>query len=680
MGFKSNQINYIIETLLRIDPSLKKDDLLYDKVESIVKEKIKDPTVILDNNVINENHEISLIKLCNWIDNKIPVVSGNATFYCQPTELLSPTANMLRSLKKGRKSVKKEMFKYKEGSDKYKILDLDQMNKKVIMNAEYGGSGAPTAAFYTKYSPAATTLMAQSIITIMASFFESFIGDNQKFYHIDECFDWMNTVIEKDEKIPTWVKNHTSEELYKRLLKHFMIINIDEMKILKMYIDNLNQQEIDYLYYANNLNEFIYDHQKIQNIIFNILNKLPRYSAVLDDVPSEFKDKFSSADVNENILKYNRWVSEEMFLNPYNVPEIIKDDMDKLCNILFQMIYVKYLTPDSIMKLNNHKRNTVLLVDTDSNMINADLFVSFILKEIINQDFGRETMYNEMILCNILAVILDKPVKTMLDYYGIRHNMDKESREELVMKNEFMFRRFILMKTKKRYVSSVLLREGNIMMPMYTDIKGMDFIKAGVSDAVEKRFKTMLEKNLLFSDKINAHGLMKDIKQFEKDIYQDLKNGSTTYLKQQQFKDGGYKNMATAWSAPVFKGTMIWNELYPDRKIYGFDKVGILKTIIAKPEDIEILKEKYPNEYDLVLKNIYMSTDSDIRNAGLKYIAIPITSQGIPKWMLSITDFDIIISDVISSFRSVTDALRVENTEFKTPNGKGIITSCLISL
>ena len=58
------------------------------------------------------------------------------------------------------------------------------------------------------------------------------------------------------------------------------------------------------------------------------------------------------------------------------------------------------------------------------------------------------------------------------------------------------------------------------------------------------------------------------------------------------------------------------------------------------------------------------------------------------KWHLSderrfyndLIDYDIIVSDVISSFRSVLDALNLEEIYFKTPNGNANLTSCLISL
>ena len=250
-----------------MDPSLKKSDV-EDAIESIMKNHLKDPTIIMDNNVTGDNAEITLTKLCGWIDKENPVISGNGTFYCQPEELLSPTSNMLRGLKRGRKEVKKKMFSYKPGSDEYASLDLDQNNKKVIMNAEYGGSGAPTAAFYTKYSPAATTLMAQSIITTMAAFFEGYVGDNHKFFHIDECFDWMNKVIEKDEKIPKWIERPTAAEVSRRIKIHFVTLGLDDIPAIDAYVNNRTSDELTYLYYVSILLIQLYINLKTIHFLF----------------------------------------------------------------------------------------------------------------------------------------------------------------------------------------------------------------------------------------------------------------------------------------------------------------------------------------------------------------------------------------------------------------------------
>lgn len=690
MGFKKEYLKEAVTTIMRMNPSLDKDDV-EEAVIRIMKETIKDPSIELDNNVTGDNRMTTLTGLCAYIEKRDPVISGNATFYCQPEELESPTSNMLRTLKKERKAVKNEMFKFNPFSDEYADLDLDQQNKKVIMNAEYGGSGAPTAAFYTKYSPAATTLLAQSIITTMAAFFEGFIGDNQVFFHIDECIDWMNTVIKKEDKVPKWVIVPSAKEVVKRITHHFYMFDISDFKTIESYVNNCSEDERVYLYYANNLNEFIYRHPNVGNYIRNILNKLPRLQAVEEEVPAEYSDRFQADEFNSAADKYNKWVSKEMFLDPYSVPDVVKDDVEKLRKVIIQFIFVEYITPDSIVKLNNHKRNTVLLVDTDSNIINADLFVSFVKKRILpGETFDRPSLYNEMILVNVLASVVSTAVEMMLDYYGRCHHMNKEARAELSMKNEFLFRRFFIMKTKKRYAASIALREGNIMLPFKLEIKGMDFIKAGVGEEVKKRFTKMLETHILYSEELELHELMKDLKKFENEIFYDLKNGGVKYLKPQMYKaEGAYKAIkdehgrvigSKAWSLPVFRGSAVWNELYPAQKINSLDRVKIIKLTTTTQDNLDVIKSKFPNEYNTVINKIYNSEVEGIRKAGMKVICIPSSVKKIPDWIIPLIDYDTIVSDVISSFRSVLDALDIEEMYFKTPNGNASVTSCLISL
>lgn len=684
MNVKKRYVEIATDTICKIDPDLPKNQVT-ECIESLLKQHLKDPTIVMDNNVTGEGATISLSKLCGWIENEDPVISGNATFYTQPKRLLSPTSHMLRALKKGRKAVKKKMFQYKAGSDEYAALDLNQQNKKVIMNAEYGGSGTPTAAFYTKYSPAATTLMAQSIITTMAAFFEGYVGDNAKFFNANECFDWMNKVCEKDDKVHKWIVVPSREETARRIYTHFYMANPNDYESISDYVNHCSEKELVYLYYANNYRALIANHPNIQHLLSEILIKLPNYEAAEKEVPDRFKDKFKAPlddPSYDAVEKYNKWMANEMFMNPYEIPECIKDEVTKFVEYMSQYVYVEYITPDSIVKLNNHKRNTVMVVDTDSNMINANLFAGFIMDEIFPGElFGRKRMYDDMILCNVLAACLDKGIKGILDYYGRCHHMDDDSRAELTMKNEFLFRTFFMMNTKKRYAASIVLREGNIMVPFKPEIKGMDFIKAGVTKEVSDRFKKILCDHILYSDHPELHELMNDLKQFERDIYEDIHKGGVTYYKQTQYKNiEGYKDPNKAWSLPVFKGSAIWNKLYPNKKIYSLDRVRIVKLNVRGITDIECIKNKYLDMYNKIVSEVFMTQDPHMKKAGFSYVCLPNSVKEVPKWMIPLIDDIKTVSDIMSSFKSVLEALKIEDVTFKRPNGDATITSALISL
>ena len=110
------------------------------------------------------------------------------------------------------------------------------------------------------------------------------------------------------------------------------------------------------------------------------------------------------------------------------------------------------------------------------------------------------------------------------------------------------------------------------------------------------------------------------------------------------------------------------------------DRVSILKLTVTNINDLDKIKNQFPVEYNNVITKIYGSYDPNIQKAGLKLICIPNSVHKIPDWLITLIDYDVIISDIISSFKSVLDSLKLEAMEFKTPNGKANITSCLISL
>ena len=481
----------------------------------------------------------------------------------------------------------------------------------------------------------------------------------------------------KDEKVHKWIHVPTPKEVATRIKKQFMMIADDELSLIDKYAMGCSEKELVYLYYANNMKGFIRNHPNVQKLISKILWALPNYEAAEKEVPSELVDKF--ADAKDPVQAYNRWMSGVMFLNPYEVPDTIKTEIDEFVAAMTQYVYVEYITPDSIVKLNNHMRNTVLLVDTDSNILNADIFVSFVLDEIFpDESFGRSRMYNEMILVNVLAASLSEGVARILDYYGRCHNMNKESRAELTMKNEFLFKTFFLMTVKKRYAASIVLREGNIIIPFKPELKGMDFIKAGVDEAVSKRFEKMLCDHILFSETLELHEMMHDLKQFESEIYHDIQSGGIRYYKQTQYKSAeGYKDETKAWSLPVYKGAAVWNELYPDKKIYSLDRVRIVKLTVNGLTDLECIKSKYPDMYNIVVQKIFINPNALIKNAGLKVICIPNSVHELPEWIIPLVDSDAIISDMISSFRSVLEALNIEEVPLNTNVS---MTSGLISL
>ena len=97
----------------------------------------------MHNNMTRELLDTSITNVFNWIETRQPIISGNGTFFKQHEEYLPPIVSMLETLQSDRKRVKKEMWQFDKHSIDYINRNTTQGSIKVIMNADYGGSGAP---------------------------------------------------------------------------------------------------------------------------------------------------------------------------------------------------------------------------------------------------------------------------------------------------------------------------------------------------------------------------------------------------------------------------------------------------------------------------------------------------------------------------------------------------------
>ena len=436
-----------------------------DKVEKIIDKmidkQIKNPKVIMDNNFTGEQKEASLISVFDWTFANKPIIAGNGTFYKNQYQALNPTANMLMDMLKTRKATKKKMFRYPEGSDEYKDLDRQQKNHKINANSYYGGSGMPTSAFYSTWSGPATTSSAQIVISTTENTFEAFIVDNYRFIDINELFDWLFAVLDdSDLVIDNWICDVSDEKLFNRLYSKIINKSKNDEIILKQIISNMCDQDKKFVYYKNNLLEFISDHMNVLNLYRSIFLNVNNYEYFTDDDWEKnikrygfTKEQFGSKK------KWDSFVNKEYFMDPNDVPDTIKDDVEELSNILMKYIYVPYMPFDRIYRLKNFKRRCVTVIDTDSNILALDTFVNYTLNHVLTSNYGREKMNNVFIAVNTITYIITKVVTDILLLYGKYANIPEEYRPSLNMKNELTkgsYKTSLIAGTNKRYDYQVL--------------------------------------------------------------------------------------------------------------------------------------------------------------------------------------------------------------------------------
>lgn len=605
------------KSLQRIDPNISKEQA--EKVmDQMILEQGFSPEVRLDNNYTGEYADTTLIAVLDWLKDREPIIAGNATFYKNQHESVNPAAVMLRGLLDERAAIKKQMFKVEDATSRmYKDLDRGQMNKKVGANSYYGGSGAKTSSFYSEYSGPATTLSAQSVIATTENLFESFLADNYNFLDLDELADWLSVVLHEyqdcmDQIEPGFLRPINEEQLTLRLINH--VINMeegDEDLIAKM-VSNLDPEVRSFIYYKNNMVQFIDDHSEIQNLFLKVFEHIKNYDYVdkkdkdwLSKIPEEFQEEYKEKSAKD----WNSFVSHKYFINPNKPPEDVTKYLDKLNTYMMRHVYVRYFAFDRIYRLKNFTRGTVTVVDTDSNILSLDVIIRYMIGRFFEVDvpmYGRPSSNNEFIAVNIVTYFITNAVTDILLSYGKMSNIPEEYRKYYNMKNEFMFAMLIIGEAKKRYLSSILLREGNVMNPPKVDIKGFDFKKSTTSEYAEEIFTGIIKRNLLSGGDLHLRNMVEEIHAFKQEIIDSILSGDKKFLP------NGKANELESYKDPnklqVVKAMVAWNAINPDNQIEPPTSVSLLKLNIFKPEDIQPLMKTHPDIYKRINETIFQDT------------------------------------------------------------------------
>ena len=678
------------KAMMKINSLINKDKL--DKfLDNVIAERLQNPVCELDNNVTGEHKEATLLGVFDWALERKPIIAGNGTFYMNQHEAMNPIANMLDSFLKERKAIKKEMFNIEDiKSHKYQDLDRAQLNVKILVNSYYGGSGAPTAPFYSLWSGPATTLTAQSVISTTENTFEAFIGDNYEFINTTELMSWLKRVDKEYDffEIDEWLNIPDKELVKERLLSKLMKCDENDEIVINDLVEGMEPQRRAFLYYKNNLIQFLKDHKKVSDILVKIISTIEDMGEVdqndpnwLNKIDSKYKD---IAYKCKTAKEWNKIVNREKFLDPNDLPESVGDMVKKFSAILEKYVYVRYLAFDRIYRLRNMKRSCVTVIDTDSNILSLDTVVNYIFDDLLGgnrEAYNRSRLSNAFIIVNTLTFAITNVVQDILLYYGKCSNIPEEFRSRFNMKNEFFFSKLVVGKTKKRYLSRIMLREGNYIHGGKVDIKGFDFKKSAVSEDTEKFFTNLINTNILHEGEIDIPILRKKLLEYRDVIIETINNKDTKYLPLGTAKDiNFYKQPETE---QVVKGYLTWNMLNPDNQIETPSKVKLLKLKLFNESDLDIIRGRFPNEAKIISEKIFNDTTGvfvkrkydkakgkeTIKQHGCSILAIPLHTP-IPDWCLDLVDHDTIVNNILSSFKGVTEIFGIKSATVGKSNDK----------
>lgn len=671
-------INEYVETMVNglrhSFPNLHERELR-DAITWSINKRLYNGNASLNNNYTHKKLNGTVLDILKYIEKLEPIVTSSGVLFKKHKEAVNPMSKMIMGFLDKRASYKKEMFKYPKGSEQFARYNLAQLLEKLNANATYGVLGAPTALIYNIYVAEAVTRQGRSYISCSIMLFESLLSNNVKFNNLNELITFIHNV-ENEKNNRTYLdevfldRNITIEECFFKLLNTAdMMIWVPtekEMGLVWEYLCGLSQEDINRLYYKNNLYTFC-DLPVITELIIKILTKL-----------------------------------KEPFMNPNKPPKNIKEELDVLVGLIKEYVYYGYFYIDKLDRIEYMQRDIVAVSDTDSTIISFDAWYRYVLQKVYNIDmpikhekfdmieliksdeFGDkdkrvmceiiepEYDYNfytdEVIeikkliepckiipqeslkysIINIIAYICsDLIVDYLAEYTKLTGSYVEGVKCRMIMKNEFYFLRALLTPNRRNYADIQVLQEGNIIPEgERMAIMGLPINKTTLSDSVKKKMQEILYEEILTADKVDQIRVMKQLAIVEKQIYDNIMAKKTDFYKPDNI--GARTSYASPFSVNGIIAASIYNEMrdenMPMINLDERNKIIKIKIDINK-KNVDKIKYLYPVEYAKLLALF----DHPELGGKINTIGLPVDVP-VPDWVLAFVDIQSIVSDSLKNF------------------------------
>lgn len=567
-----------------------------------------------------------LLKLYDWYYKNRPIAAGHGTFFYNQNVKKSPIQNVID----GRIAARKEYQKIRDtyigpngdtSSYEYQYFEMMQMEAKVKINAIYGAFGAKTFQLYNIYTASSTTGTAQSLISTTAMAFEAFLNNAVKFKSLGELVTMVGNVLEKDEHnltIDGLTPITDPEMVYNLWRNQFESYSPTYEPVIRNLLRHRSVEDLTRLYYNNNLFAFVENDM--------IMRRLVR----IYDVTTEFR-------------------------NPNNVPNNIKDDLEFIWEYCREFVFYNHAYTEQINRLKHDPRTRVILIDTDSNVINIKPWVDWTREKVwIRSSSVMNETDMQFSSVNILAYLVTRMARELLDRYANDCNVLPQYHKRLNTKNEFYFPKILLANVKKRYIGSIKLREGKQVNKI--ELKGHDFKKAGVNANIEKELMDIIKRDIIDDPLVNVVQLMTDTAKLENNIRDSIKRRERTYLVRMNCKVA--RSYAEPYSQGAFTGPILWNLLNPENLIMIPDKCDVVFINIPNERVLdEKLAPKFPKEAEIIRRNIFHGEIEQFKRNGVSYLALPNDDSKIPEWVYPVLDEERIVTRNMGTFYPVLKAL-----------------------
>ena len=348
-----------------------------------ISKRLYNSKAAVENSYTKKTANMTLLAVSDYIMSRKPIVTAFGTMFMHHADVPNPMCAVVQSFLDLRKENKAKMFKYPKGSEMFEKYNLLQQLNKIDCNAIYGTLGMYTSLLYNVNVATSITSQGRALVSSMTMQFEMFLANSVQFGSLNEVMQFIDNIIgesrfRKYDDRELLDEQITREDCFAKIILtcgYRWIPTEREMEIIWRTISNLSQEDINRVYYKNNLYEFM-SNKKVFGIVKKILKEL-----------------------------------KAPLFNSLDIPPEISDDIQLLCDLMMEYVYYRYMIIDRTDRCDNMIKSVTMVSDTDSTIISLDAWYRFVLEKINGEEL-RIANY-----CPNPVIFLDKDEDGNWDYH-----------------------------------------------------------------------------------------------------------------------------------------------------------------------------------------------------------------------------------------------------------------------
>ena len=323
-----------------------------------INKRYKQTNAKVENSYTKKTADMTLLAVSDYIISREPIVTAFGTMFRKHSDVPNPMGEVVQSFLDNRSKHKKIMFKYPKGSEQFEKYNLLQALDKIDCNGIFGVLGMFTSLLYNINVATSITSQGRALTSSMTMLWEMFLANNVKFGSLNEVMQFIDNIVQerKERKYIDYEildNNITVVDCFAKVVLtcgYRWIPTESELEIIWRTLNNLPQEDINRIYYKNNLYEFM-SNTKVFNIVKTILKKL-----------------------------------KSPLFNSLDIPEEISKEIKLFSDIVMEYVYYRYMVIDRTDRCDNMIKSVTMVSDTDSTIISLDAWYRFVVEKMNGEE------------------------------------------------------------------------------------------------------------------------------------------------------------------------------------------------------------------------------------------------------------------------------------------------------